>query len=227
MVILADNTISDVIDPIGDHHRYEVIIEFPGNLDLIGKSCEKDLWDLIYGGLNIWSQIGDHEEQYSQSLSLFSGSNWPKKLEGQIEEVYGKLIREIEDSPSQYIPCEDNGLMNFINEFGRTIGEAVANAVRHGNQRDNSKRVFIESYLGRNGIVWSVKDEGVGFDVKRKINLYEQGKWFHSSEGSGILFSTCHQSEMTFAYNSEGNQWMFRYDFNRGRYNPIERNIRR
>lgn len=44
------------------------------------------------------------------------------------------------------------------------LGEAVANAVRHGNRSDSARRVRIAAEAGRRGIRVAVEDEGDGFD---------------------------------------------------------------
>lgn len=44
------------------------------------------------------------------------------------------------------------------------VGEAVANAVRHGNRCDPARRVRVTAEVGPGGIRVSVQDEGEGFD---------------------------------------------------------------
>jgi len=67
-------------------------------------------------------------------------------------------------------------LMRFIASFRKkdgseagietALGEALANAVIHGNHEDSSKRVQVTCLCNTDGEVWiSVRDEGYGFDT--------------------------------------------------------------
>lgn len=56
-----------------------------------------------------------------------------------------------------------------INEsiFGNiliTLTEAVSNAIIHGNQAKSGKKVYISTYTTTNSVVFTVEDEGSGFD---------------------------------------------------------------
>jgi serine/threonine-protein kinase RsbW len=44
------------------------------------------------------------------------------------------------------------------------LEEAIVNAIKHGNQLDSSKRVFIKYHIDPNRIEIHVKDEGPGFN---------------------------------------------------------------
>lgn len=45
-----------------------------------------------------------------------------------------------------------------------SLTEAVTNAIKHGNQNDESKYVEVKLRKGRNKLAFSVSDEGKGFD---------------------------------------------------------------
>ena len=44
------------------------------------------------------------------------------------------------------------------------VTESVNNAIRHGNQNDKKKNVFISLFLNDNIIKFIIRDEGTGFD---------------------------------------------------------------
>lgn len=46
------------------------------------------------------------------------------------------------------------------------VTEAVNNAVYHGNKNDKNKKVFIEVIYQDDEVIFSIKDEGKGFDYK-------------------------------------------------------------
>ncbi len=50
------------------------------------------------------------------------------------------------------------------------VTEAVNNAVYHGNKTDKNKKVTIELFNQKNQLVFSIKDEGKGFDYKNLPN---------------------------------------------------------
>jgi len=44
------------------------------------------------------------------------------------------------------------------------LEEAMVNAIKHGNQLDPSKKVYVEAVIGQDAAEISVEDEGEGFD---------------------------------------------------------------
>jgi serine/threonine-protein kinase RsbW len=61
--------------------------------------------------------------------------------------------------------CESN---NFSEDnYGNVliaVTEAVNNAIEHGNHNDDSKKVVVDCSLTESKLMFSVKDEGEGFD---------------------------------------------------------------
>lgn len=47
-----------------------------------------------------------------------------------------------------------------------SLTEAVTNAIRHGNNNDESKKVHIKVRREEKGVLFQVSDEGTGFDPK-------------------------------------------------------------
>lgn len=63
--------------------------------------------------------------------------------------------------------CDDYNIFN--NYFGNilvAVTEAVQNAIQHGNQNDTNKPVKIIFKSKASGLVFSIEDEGNGFDYK-------------------------------------------------------------
>lgn len=72
------------------------------------------------------------------------------------------------------------------NQIGTAVREAVANAIKHGNNSDASKQVSVDFELQGNEVVIEVKDEGVGFDPERVPNPLEPENLL-KPDGRGIL----------------------------------------
>ena len=47
-----------------------------------------------------------------------------------------------------------------------SLTEAVTNAIKHGNNGDQSKRVFVKLIKAKNKITFKISDEGCGFDYE-------------------------------------------------------------
>jgi serine/threonine-protein kinase RsbW len=54
----------------------------------------------------------------------------------------------------------------LIGEISVSVIEAVSNAIQHGNKNDITKIVLLEYVKDDNKIVFSIQDEGDGFDLK-------------------------------------------------------------
>jgi serine/threonine-protein kinase RsbW len=67
-----------------------------------------------------------------------------------------QLIEEIAD---KYHVAEDT----FANMM-TCLNEAVINAIMHGNKQDESKKVIVNAEVEPKRIIWTVTDEGPGFD---------------------------------------------------------------
>jgi serine/threonine-protein kinase RsbW len=66
------------------------------------------------------------------------------------------LIEEIAD---KYHVAEDT----FANMM-TCLNEAVINAIIHGNKHDETKKVIINAEVELKRIIWTITDEGAGFD---------------------------------------------------------------
>lgn len=92
--------------------------------------------------------------------------------------------------------------------------------------------------MGEKAITYTVTDEGNGFDVEHMHKLFKKsgvkGIGDGGEPGLGISFfissypyhcpDGCNpeNSDLVFAYNEKGNQWMFFYKFDTNRYIPLD-----
>lgn len=83
--------------------------------------------------------------------------------------------------------------------------EALANAVRHGNEDDPSKMVLIEYGLSWNHFYLSIEDEGSGFD-RTDVNDPTSDENILRPGGRGLLLIRSLVTEVQF--NSQGNRIM-------------------
>lgn len=91
--------------------------------------------------------------------------------------------------------------------IGVAVRESVINAIRHGNQSDERKRVYVEftSLDGDAGpgVVIRVRDEGVGFDPASLPDCREPDNLLKSS-GRGIFLIRSFMDELELQRLPEG-----------------------
>jgi len=92
-------------------------------------------------------------------------------------------------------------LQEFSFDIQLGIREALANAVKHGSQYDQSKQIVFQLYTQNNRLVVTVKDEGRG--------LVNYGSKVHDGPilsccGRGITIMHQYFDEVT--YNKQGNE---------------------
>ncbi|MEZ2335996.1 ATP-binding protein [Mucilaginibacter sp. RCC_168] len=74
-------------------------------------------------------------------------------------ESIAQLEQLIEEIADKYHVAEDT----FANMM-TCLNEAAINAIIHGNKLDETKKVIINAEVGPKRIIWTVTDEGHGFD---------------------------------------------------------------
>jgi len=75
------------------------------------------------------------------------------------EESITQLEELIENLSDTYNISEDT----FANMM-TCLNEALINAIKHGNKMDATKKVIINAEVDNKRIIWTVTDEGPGFD---------------------------------------------------------------
>ena len=83
------------------------------------------------------------------------------------------------------------------------LDEALANAIRHGNQNDPAKRVFVDYAVDDDAVRISILDEGPGFDPDTVPDptLDEN---LERPCGRGVMLMRAYMTEV--AYNATGNR---------------------
>jgi serine/threonine-protein kinase RsbW len=83
------------------------------------------------------------------------------------------------------------------------VREAVANAVKHGNQFDEKKRVIVEFESSEESLKVSIKDEGRGFELDEVPDPTNPANLLKAS-GRGILFMRSFMDAVEWINHSEG-----------------------
>ncbi len=89
--------------------------------------------------------------------------------------------------------------------FGLNLAleEALANAVKHGNRKDPSKKVYIVHCVSPDQAYIAVRDEGEGFDP-RNVPDPTQEENLEKPCGRGIMLIRAYMDEVDF--NESGNE---------------------
>ncbi|MGD2174360.1 MAG: serine/threonine-protein phosphatase [Candidatus Brocadiaceae bacterium] len=106
---------------------------------------------------------------------------------------------------SAILPVLDNKGYGERNIFGVKLAleEAVINAIKHGNELDDTKKVTVSFYAGDDRVIISVADEGAGFDPADVPDPTTQDNLLASS-GRGIALMRAYMDEVRF--NEKGNE---------------------
>jgi serine/threonine-protein kinase RsbW len=82
------------------------------------------------------------------------------------------------------------------------LDEALSNAIRHGNDGDESKRITIDCSIGDDAIRLSISDQGHGFD-HRRVPDPTQEQNLRRAHGRGLFLMKAYMDQVYF--NNEGN----------------------
>jgi len=93
-----------------------------------------------------------------QEANIRAGELYTLQLPSK-EESITQLEDLIEDISDRYNVGEDT----FANMM-TCLNEALINAIKHGNKMDPDKKVIINADVDSKRIIWTVTDEGPGFD---------------------------------------------------------------
>lgn len=83
------------------------------------------------------------------------------------------------------------------------LDEALANAIKHGNQEDRGKKVFIRFCLDDSSITITVRDQGEGFDACAVPDPTESDR-LEIPSGRGLLLMRMYMDSV--AFNDKGNE---------------------
>ncbi|MDG5799369.1 ATP-binding protein [Marinilabiliaceae bacterium ANBcel2] len=122
---------------------------------------------------------------------------YKKELESEIKNIsiVEKLIDEI---------CAEYQLNSDV--YGKlllAVVEGVNNAIVHGNKLDKNKRVYLEYQLSKDELIFTITDEGEGFDYNNLPDPTTEEN-IEKSHGRGIFLMSHLTDKIEF--NESGNQ---------------------
>jgi len=112
---------------------------------------------------------------------------------------------ELAHVESAILPVLDNKGYGERNIFAVKLAleEAVVNAIKHGNQLDDTKKVTISFYIDDDRALISIEDEGEGFDPSAIADPTDPENLMASS-GRGLALIRAYMDEVRF--NEKGNE---------------------
>ena len=165
---------------------------------------------MLIGTKKTLSFLVDEIQATSGIVDDFYWTDWtttPIYLEVMFKEFVERFPKEIPERESDSVPLKDRMDYSLWMEIiGKYLYEAISNANRHGNKDIPTKKIGIDRYYGRNGVTYSISDEGQGFDVGTTV---EDAIKKNAIPQHG--FTLFHQADMVVAFNITGNEIYFQY----------------
>ena len=93
--------------------------------------------------------------------------------------------------------------------------ETAENGVYRGNRLNPSKKIRFTSYYGKKGVVYSIEDEGEGYDYREVIRKYIIGEKYYEGMGVGTEYQD--KTKMIISFNQRGNAVYVMYLFGKSR----------
>ena len=122
---------------------------------------------------------------------MMSGLKVHVEVESRLENV--ELVHiAIESSLAELELSDDDA-----HQIGISIREAVANAIKHGNQGDASKLVRVEPGIDDGDLLIRVQDQGVGFDENGVPNPPEPENLLRRN-GRGLLLMKQYMDQIEY-----------------------------
>lgn len=107
----------------------------------------------------------------------------------------------------QTVLAHFSGLAGFDEDAAHYLSvalrESVANAIKHGNGMDESRRVHIVFSLGPESLGIEVRDEGAGFDPGAVADPLAPENLL-KADGRGIFFMRQFMDEVSYSFPPEG-----------------------
>lgn len=123
------------------------------------------------------------------------------------EEFVRRFPDEIKEKDSTLVTLRDRkDYLEWMEKVGKFLYEAISNANRHGNKDDPTKKINVTRYYGSRGVVYSISDEGQGFEIKSTV---EEAIRINKIPPHG--FNLLQESDMTVSFNSKGNEIYLQY----------------
>ena len=83
------------------------------------------------------------------------------------------------------------------------VREALANAIKHGNEQNPSKQVHVDLAVEEGHLVIRVEDEGLGFDPRQVADPLDPKNILHTN-GRGIFYMKTFMDEIQYGSGSSG-----------------------
>lgn len=100
--------------------------------------------------------------------------------------------------------CKQRGVDGETEHWmGMALREAMANAIKHGNRLDETKRVYLSIGLDDSELVIVVGDEGEGFDPSHIADPLAPENALKTS-GRGIFYMRTFMDEVSFSRGERG-----------------------
>jgi serine/threonine-protein kinase RsbW len=100
--------------------------------------------------------------------------------------------------------CENAGVDEDGSHWiGMAVREAVANAIKHGNKLDVSKKVFAVFELSGMELEITISDEGQGFDPEKVSDPLNPQNLMKTS-GRGIFYMKTFMDQVHYSFHSGG-----------------------
>jgi serine/threonine-protein kinase RsbW len=100
-----------------------------------------------------------------------------------------------------------SGMLGFDDEalhyMSVALRESVVNAIKHGNQNDENKRVEVEFILHHQALEFRVQDEGPGFDPATVADPVAPENVLRP-DGRGIFFMRSFMDEVEYLFPARG-----------------------
>jgi len=103
------------------------------------------------------------------------------------------LEKFVEDISDEY-----NLGHTYFSNILATLHELVTNAIVHGNKNDTSKKVKILCNNNEGKLIFSISDQGLGFDCENITNTLDIDNF---SEGNGLYIAKTLSDELSFENN--------------------------
>lgn len=116
-------------------------------------------------------------------------------METLVKSIYFEVTDEIQRAKIQFrmgnlAPCEGDPTL-----FRQVLINLLSNSVKFTSKTENPA-VFVQSHYGGNGIIYTFKDNGAGFDMRYKDKLFGVFQRLHSAaefDGTGVGLAIVHR----------------------------------
>ena len=111
---------------------------------------------------------------------------------------YLELIQDLSDNVTRMAGFDKDSCF----WIGMSVREAVTNAVQHGNQLDENKRVSVSFLIASDRLVISVCDQGKGFEIGTVPDPLAEENLLKPS-GRGIFYIRSFMDEVEYSFSAE------------------------